>query len=93
MACDGALMCADGAAAAQGIEALTQLPKGERLSFGSARITPASDRLALIGAPWEKVLTDAQGGERHAGGCFTALAVRGADGQWRLASAHWSSRR
>ena len=46
MASDGALVFADRAAAAQGIEALTQLPKGERLSFGSARITPVSDRLA-----------------------------------------------
>jgi hypothetical protein len=94
MASDGALVFADGAAAQAGIEQLTQVLKSVHLSFGTdVRITPLSDTQALIGAPWDEVLTDAAGGERHEAGYFTALAVRGPDGEWRLASAHWSSHR
>ncbi len=92
MASDGQLVFADGPAAARGIEALTHtLPKIE-LHFGDdLRVDVLTSAFALIGCSYSEQQTDAHGEQHTDRGYFTALAER-RDGQWRLRSAHWSSR-
>jgi hypothetical protein len=92
MAANGLLVFADGAAAARGIEALTHtLPKIE-LAFGDdLRVDALTPALAMIGSSYTELQTDERGLQHTDRGYVSGLAEFKA-GQWRLRSAHWSSR-
>ena len=90
MAADGVLVFPDGAAAARGVAALTKTITAIALNFGPGiRVDPLTEDLAVVGAPYHEVLTDADGARTESRGYFTALAERRA-GRWLLRDAHWS---
>lgn len=92
MVSQGTLQFANGAAAAQGIEALTHTLKRIDLRFGDdLRVDPLTSDFAVVAASFTEVLTDTADHDTPVSGYFTALAER-REGQWVFRNAHWSLR-
>ncbi len=92
MASQGTLQFPNGAAAAQGIEALTHTLKRIDLRFGDdLRVDPLTADYAVIAASFTEVLTDSADHDTPVSGYFTALAER-RGGAWVFRNAHWSLR-
>jgi hypothetical protein len=92
MASQGTLQFPNGAAAAQGIEALTHTIKRIDLKFGDdLRVDPLTADFAVVAASFTEVLTDTADHDTPVSGYFTALAEHRGD-QWVFRNAHWSLR-
>ncbi|HEY1492409.1 MAG TPA: hypothetical protein VGF35_07255 [Steroidobacteraceae bacterium] len=92
MASQGALQFANGAAATEGIEALTHTLKRIQLHFGDdLRVDPLTVDYAVVAASFTEVLTDNADHDTAVSGFFTALAERRGGG-WVFRNAHWSLR-
>jgi hypothetical protein len=90
MASQGTLQFPNGAAASQGIEALTHSLKRIDLRFGDdLRVDPLTPDFAVVAASFTEVLTDSTDHDTPVSGYFTALAER-RDGQWVFRNVHWS---
>lgn len=92
MASEGGLVSADGAAAASGIEALTQQLRKIDLRFGDdLKVDALTSDLAAIGCPYAEELTGMDGHVQAERGYLTGVLERRA-GRWRFRHAHWSTR-
>jgi hypothetical protein len=92
MASQGTLQFANGAAAAEGIEALTHTLKRIQLRFGDdLRVDPLTTDYAMVAASFTEVLTDSADHDTPVSGYFTGLAERHGEG-WVFRNAHWSLR-
>jgi hypothetical protein len=92
MASQGALQFANGAAAGEGIEALTHTLRRVQLHFGDdLRVDPLTADYAVVAASFTEVLTDNADHDTPVSGFFTALAERQGPG-WVFRNAHWSQR-
>jgi hypothetical protein len=60
------------------------------LAWGPIRVDPVGPGMAVMGAPYEEVITDTAGKANRYQGYFTAAVVRTASGP-KLRDAHWSS--
>jgi len=90
MASEGVLVFPSGAAAAQGIAALTQIIKKIELQWGQElRVDPLSPELAAVGSTYQEIRTDLQGHELTEKGYFTGV-VEQRNGKWQFRNAHWS---
>jgi hypothetical protein len=90
MASDGVLVFASGAAAAQGIPALTQIIKKIELQWGQdLRVDALTSDLAAVGSTYQEIRTDPQGHESTEQGYFSGVAER-RNGRWQFRDAHWS---
>jgi hypothetical protein len=90
MASEGQLVFSSGAAAAQGIQALTHLIRRIELTWGdSLRIDPIGPGFAVVGASYREVRVDTAGHRVDEAGYFTGLAEHRPVG-WQLRDAHWS---
>ncbi len=92
MASQGSLQFANGAAAVQGIEALTHTLKHIELRFGDdLRVDPLTADYAVVASSFTEVLTDTADHETPVSGYFTAIAERRGP-LWVFRNAHWSLR-
>ena len=93
MAAQGSLQFPNGAAAVQGIEALTHTLKRIELRFGDdLRVDPLTADFAVVAASFSEVLTDSIG-PRHAGERLLHRRLpSAAAAQWVFRNAHWSLR-
>jgi len=90
MASEGKLAFANGAAAMQGIDGLTQMIKRIELHWGDdLRVDVLTPKLAVVGTSWQEEREDAQGHKVKDGGYFTGV-VEERDGKWVFRDAHWS---
>jgi hypothetical protein len=90
MASEGVLVFPSGAAAAQGIPALTQIIKKIELQWGQdLRVDPLTQDLAAVGTTYQEIRTDPQGHELTEKGYFSGVVER-SNGKWQFRNAHWS---
>jgi hypothetical protein len=90
MASEGVLVFPSGAAAAQGIPALTQIIKKIELQWGSdLRVDPLTPDLAVVGSTYQEIRNDPQGHELTEKGYFSGV-VEQRNGKWQFRDAHWS---
>jgi hypothetical protein len=90
MASEGVLVFPSGAAAAQGIPALTQIIKKIALRWGEdLRVDPLTPDLASVGSTYQEIRTDPQGHELTEKGYFSGV-VEQRNGKWQFRNAHWS---
>ncbi len=90
MASEGILVFPSGAAAAQGIPALTQIIKKIELRWGpDLRVDPLSPDLAVVGTTYQEFRTDPQGHELAEKGYLSGV-VEQRNGKWQFRDAHWS---
>jgi hypothetical protein len=90
MASEGVLIFANGAAAAQGIPALTQIIKKIELQWGpDLRVDPLTPDLAAVGSTYQEIRTDPKDRELTEKGYFSGVVER-RNGKWQFRNAHWS---
>jgi hypothetical protein len=90
MASEGVLVFPSGAAAAQGIPALTQIIRKIELQWGpDLRVDPLTPDLAAVGSTYQEFRTDPQGHELTEKGYFSGV-VEQRNGKWQFRNAHWS---
>lgn len=90
MASEGVLIFPSGAAAAQGIPALTQIIKKIELDWGpDLRVDPLTPDLAAVGSTYQEIRTDPQDHALTERGYFSGV-VEQRNGKWQFRNAHWS---
>lgn len=90
MASEGVLIFPSGAAAAQGIPALTQIIKKIELDWGpDLRVDPLTPDLAAVGSTYQEIRTDPRDHELTERGYFSGV-VEQRNGKWQFRNAHWS---